>query len=1053
MLQPPPPPSPGAVVRARQRSWLVTGVVPGSRHLESALVHLACLDDDAAGEALSVLWSHELDAELVPDSPELLRPGAPLDPPARFGAYLHAMRWNTVTSTDPGLLQAPFRAGIDLKPYQLEPLRKALALPRVNLFIADDVGLGKTIEAGLVMQELVLRQRVDRVLVICPPAVTLQWQDELAQRFGLRFALYDRAFISARRRERGFGVNPWTTHPRFIVSYAMLRGARGRGGAAQHLELLLSALGEKAGRTLLVLDECHQVAPAGGAVYPIDSRTTRAVRQVSERVGHRLFLSATPHNGHSQSFSSLLHLLDPQRFTRGLPIQSADELAPVMVRRLKRDLRATVSGLPERILVDHEVELGAESADMRLGRLLAEYDAIYRACLAGLPERQRLARSLVIVTLHKRLLSSVAAFHQTLQLHARGAEQALRAGAHPLPPRAAGDEDDDERTEDERDADEAMFLAEASFDAGAQARGLRAELLALSGAARATPDARVRALAAWINTHLIRGGRFHDRRLVIFTEYEDTLAYLLRALPPLLHDPRPEAIARYTGRLSEEARERLKATFNQPPDRSPLRVLICTDAAREGINLQAHCADLWHFDLPWNPSRIEQRNGRIDRVLQPSPQVRCHYFDCVDRPEDRVLTYLVRKMHIIRDELGSLSEVVSAQVAARLDAGLRGDDGALIPEAELGALTEPGAEARAAQRELEGRGAALLRGDLEQLQAQLLASERRLGYRPEHLAALVHEGLIAVCGAGLSGPLPTPAGQAQAPEAFALPTLDPSWGPVLELLREPEGEVEGDPRRRPLPPVRPVTFRADHRLDAPAVQLHLGHPFVQRLVARFRAQGAARHDLSRLTLIENTHDSSRRLLVFGRVALFGAGATRLHEDLVVLAAALTADEALPLPADSAEAVLAAERLSEALAHSPRPHPNAQVATAVRQRALRDFGALWPTLAARGAMAAQEAQRLLEARGQREAADLRALLLRQRAAIEAQLRVGGPEEGALLPTIEAEREQLERDRRFLLRRLDDLEAELNTEPAAIEASYAVALQRFEPVGLAYLWPAS
>jgi hypothetical protein len=252
-------PTPGAVVRLRQRSWLVTGVVGAPTSLQSALVQLACLDDDAAVEVLTVLWAHELDAEHLPESPSLLRPGAALDPPARFGAYLHAMRWNTVTSTDPRLLQAPFRAGIDLKAYQLEPLRKALELPRVNLFIADDVGLGKTIEAGLVMQELVLRQRVDRILVVCPPAVTLQWQDELAQRFGLSFAIYDRAFISARRRERGFGVNPWTTHPRFIVSYALLRGARGRGGGAQHLELLINAMGDKAPRTLLVLDECqHQ---------------------------------------------------------------------------------------------------------------------------------------------------------------------------------------------------------------------------------------------------------------------------------------------------------------------------------------------------------------------------------------------------------------------------------------------------------------------------------------------------------------------------------------------------------------------------------------------------------------------------------------------------------------------------------------------------------------------------------------------------------------------------------------------------------------------------
>src|SRR5690606_24690171 len=129
------------------------------------------------GDPLEVLWEVELGAEVVPDSPRLLERAAQLDEPRMFGGYLNALRWSCVTSTDKRLLQAPFRAGIDLKPYQLEPLRKALELPRVNLFIADDVGLGKTIEAGLIMQELILRQRIDRVLIVAPPAVTLQWQE------------------------------------------------------------------------------------------------------------------------------------------------------------------------------------------------------------------------------------------------------------------------------------------------------------------------------------------------------------------------------------------------------------------------------------------------------------------------------------------------------------------------------------------------------------------------------------------------------------------------------------------------------------------------------------------------------------------------------------------------------------------------------------------------------------------------------------------------------------------------------------------------------------
>lgn len=357
-------PTPGNIVHLRRRHYLVHEVIPGDRADDATLVRLHCIDDDSPGAALDVLWELEIAPKVLSDDGPKL--GTGLDEPRMFGAYLNALRWNCVSSTDKTLLQAPFRAGIDIKPYQLEPLRKALNLPRVNLFIADDVGLGKTIEAGLILQELILRQRIDRVLVICPPAVTLQWKEELVQRFGMAFAVYDREFVAARRRERGWTVNPWLTHARFIVSYAMLRDGRGKQATrTPHLELLLAAFAKGHKRTLLILDEAHQVAPAGANVYAIDTRTTTAIRQLADRFEHRLFLSATPHNGHSNSFSSLLHILDPQRFTRGVPISGVQELEPVMVRRLKKDLRVEVGDLPERFLVDHVVRPPRKSRSAR----------------------------------------------------------------------------------------------------------------------------------------------------------------------------------------------------------------------------------------------------------------------------------------------------------------------------------------------------------------------------------------------------------------------------------------------------------------------------------------------------------------------------------------------------------------------------------------------------------------------------------------------------------------------------------------------------------------
>jgi SNF2 family DNA or RNA helicase len=177
--------------------------------------------------------------------------------------------------------------------HQLTPLQRALSLPRANVFIADDVGLGKTIEAGLIAQELLLlRQRVELMLVVCPASVSLQWRDEMQKRFGLHFEVMSRAFIGRRRQERGFGVNPWSTHTRFIVSHPILRRPEYRDPLLQHI-------GERAIKSLLILDEAHVAAPAGGSRYAVDSKITDVIRDIAPRFENRLFLSATPHNGHS----------------------------------------------------------------------------------------------------------------------------------------------------------------------------------------------------------------------------------------------------------------------------------------------------------------------------------------------------------------------------------------------------------------------------------------------------------------------------------------------------------------------------------------------------------------------------------------------------------------------------------------------------------------------------------------------------------------------------------------------------------------------------------
>jgi SNF2 family DNA or RNA helicase len=341
-------PRAGQIARVRQRTYLVEEVLAPESTGQSSRIKLACLDDDAQGEPLEVLWDAEVDAEVLDDEAWSAVASSGFDPAQRFAAYLHTLRWNCVTATDPRLFQSPLRAGIRLDAYQLEPLRKALLLPRVNLFIADDVGLGKTIEAGLIARELLLRKKCRDIVVCCPPSMLLQWRDELEARFGLTFQIVDKDYVTRVRRERGFAVNPWATHSRFLISHRLLIDEG-------YTNPMLDWLGDFRPGSLLILDEAHHAAPASGQKYAIDSQTTYAIREMAKRFEHRLFLSATPHNGHSNSFSALLEILDPQRFCRGVPARKG-LLDQIMVRRLKEDLREVAGGFPRRHVVQVDID-------------------------------------------------------------------------------------------------------------------------------------------------------------------------------------------------------------------------------------------------------------------------------------------------------------------------------------------------------------------------------------------------------------------------------------------------------------------------------------------------------------------------------------------------------------------------------------------------------------------------------------------------------------------------------------------------------------------------
>ena len=1139
-LLPERPPRVGELVEVRSRRWLVEAVEDVAPPA-SPRVSLACADDDAQGQALEVYWDFEIDRRILEQEAWSAIGARGFDSPRFFSAFLHTLRWNCVTATDPNLFQSPFRAGIKIDAYQMEPLRKALRLPRVNLFIADDTGLGKTIEAGLIARELLLRKKAKTVVVSAPASVLEQWKAEMEERFGLIFVILDRAYLARVRQERGFGVNPWRTHSRFLVSHNLLIDPT-------YADPLREWLGEMQPGGLLILDEAHHAAPSSGGRYGIETKFTRAIRDLGGRFEHRLFLSATPHNGHSNSFSTLLELLDPYRFTRGVPVRGKSVLEDVMVRRIKEDVREVQGGFPERDVRRIAIEDLPENApELVLSRLLDEYRGLRDERLKHGTARARAAAGLLVVGLQQKLLSSIEAFAISLARHRvtvrRQWEQA-RSGATALLHRENGSgtstsgrelagaagktaasghdsvltsarlfstppDADDERAEhsdDEREAEEAVQIdvinaaaeGDSAEDAEAEAirrkeEALLARMEEVASAARGLPDAKTRRLIDWIRDNLCpelsRSGerspgsagillaadrrsaspdeppatsppRWNQRRVLIFTENViGTKRYLREMLEQAVAGTHlaEERIETIDGQTVGAKRKEIQRRFNADPGRDPLRILLATDAAREGLNFQAHCTDLFHFDLPWNPGRIEQRNGRIDRKLQPAPKVVCHYFVLPQREEDRVLEVLVRKTETIKRELGSLSKVIDDDIERHLRGGIRHRDAKRLAwEIEAADLDrETREKKRVAAEELEAARERQddLEAQIERCRGLLERSRRWVQFSAEPFRDAMS------CSLELMGAAPLQENRTEDGEAvWTFPPLagkaqtDASWTATLDTLRAPRKTHQKLAEWRREAPIRPVVFEDAGVLTDDTVHLHLEQRMAQRLLARFRAQGFVHHDLSRACLVQAA-DSIPRVVLLGRLCLFGRRAERLHEVLVPVAARWTEPSrrtgSLRAYAEEAEA-RTLERLESALQKARAPGDT--IHRRLLESAARDIEDLLPQLEERAELVAESAAERLRGRGEREERQLRETLEGQRERVEAELR--RHEGGGIQLVIEfseEEKRQRQADVASWRTRLAQFDRDLETEPDRIRGFYEVRARRVEPIGLVYLWP--
>lgn len=686
-----------AVVRNRRA--MIAGVQPFDAD-EAGRYHLVEVEytDGTGAESDEVLWEVEPGTEVIePAALPRVEDTAPMDP-REFDAMVRASRWSALTPSLPfsGLegdrppLAAPLYGAIYPEAYQLVPVLRALEMPRVALMLADAVGLGKTIQAGMVLRELMLRRRIRRVLVICPAALRSQWREEMRDKFALPFELVDRPQTLRLQREIGIDANPWRTHDRIIASYHYLK-------QPDVLEQFRAAAqpGDD-GRMrwdLLMVDEAHNLAPAS---FGSDSDVSQMLQNISPWFEHRIFLTATPHNGHTRSFSGLLEALDPVRFTRKSELDGEDRrrVGEAVIRRLKSEVNAcyTAMGEPARFSDRHVAALPAlhfGTHERALQLAVRDFRKALRRVLRNADHRDRTAAGFATEVLQKRLLSGPWAFGQSWLALMEGLEAPTEDTSADAVTRAraaqADDTDDDvERESRQRHADRTVGawlrqwqgavadeLAEVSRQVEAIGvtrvpPGLDSAAHAAEVATRAVQveaDARFRALEALIDERIRHGEVWRDdERLVVFTEYLATLDYLRARFQERYGDGN-WLIALYGG-MNDSERDAVKRAFNDP--RGPARILVATDAAGEGLNLQRAGRYLLHWDIPWNPGRMEQRNGRLDRHGQER-DVHIFHFDSTDDASMRFLGKVLQKRSRTREDRVVTDEIFAEAILAHFD--------------------------------------------------------------------------------------------------------------------------------------------------------------------------------------------------------------------------------------------------------------------------------------------------------------------------------------------------------------------------------------------------
>lgn len=594
--------APGTRVQIRDEEWLVRNIDRTSSGVEVyGVVGISPLVEGKEARFLRDI--EQENGEIIIVDPKLTKAVSDTSP---FYRESRLMLESHLRSTTPGTtaIHLGHEGAMDVLPFQLEPTTLALSQPRQRILIADAVGLGKTIECGILLAELIKRGQGRRILVVTVKSMLTQFQKELWSRFSLPLTRLDSVGLQRVRRHIPTNHNPFHYYDKSIISIDTLKQD---GEYRTHLE--------SAWWDIIVIDEAHNVAERGSG-RSTNSLRSKTANLLASRSDSLILLSATPHDGKRESFASLMNMLNPTAISNPKDYGPQD-IDGLFIRRFKKDVNDQIAGsFPERVVRTPSAPASAKEE--------AAYDMLSGLKFSSLDQHNTGGKVLFRTLLEKALFSSPAACAATIKERIKRLEK--------------------KGTEETRaDIAELTSLLELLIEI--------------------TPDqfAKFQNLISLISPKSVSSIGWDPRneqdRLVIFTERIDTLHYLQSQLLPALKLKEKQVLVLHGGMSDVDQQEAVEAFGSAD---SPVRLMIASDVASEGINLHHQSHRLIHFDIPWSLLTFQQRNGRVDRYGQDKqPEI---YYLLTEssnekiRGDQRILELLIEKDNEVQRNIGDPSE-------------------------------------------------------------------------------------------------------------------------------------------------------------------------------------------------------------------------------------------------------------------------------------------------------------------------------------------------------------------------------------------------------------